>query len=54
MFKTILLPVDLGEESSWIKALPAALLHARGNGGDLTVLTVIPGLGHRPINGIPK
>jgi nucleotide-binding universal stress UspA family protein len=45
MFKTILLPVDLGEESSWEKALPAALLHARSDGGSLTVLTVVPDFG---------
>jgi len=45
MFKTILLPVDLGEESSWTKALPAALLHARGDGGGLHVLTVVPNFG---------
>lgn len=42
MFKTILLPVDLGEESSWTRALPAALLHARSDGGSLHVLTVVP------------
>ncbi len=45
MFKTILLPIDLGEESSWSKALPVAVLHARHNGGNLCVLTVIPGVG---------
>lgn len=45
MFKTILLPVDLGEESSWKKALPATLLHARSDGGSLIVLTVVPTFG---------
>lgn len=45
MFKTILLPVDLGEESSWKKALPAALFHARAGGGSVTVMTVIPSFG---------
>lgn len=45
MFKTILLPVDLGEESSWTKALPAALFHARAGGGSVTVMTVIPSFG---------
>ena len=45
MFKTILLPVDLAEESSWTKALPAALIHARGDGGSLNVLTVVPDFG---------
>jgi nucleotide-binding universal stress UspA family protein len=45
MFKTILLPVDLGEESSWTKALPAALFHVRASGGNVTVMTVIPSFG---------
>jgi nucleotide-binding universal stress UspA family protein len=45
MFKTILMAVDLGEESSWQKALPAALLHARSEGGSLTLVTVVPDFG---------
>ena len=45
MFKTILMPVDLEEESSWRKALPAALLHARSDGGSLTLVTVVPNFG---------
>jgi len=45
MFKTILMPIDLGEESSWRKALPAALLHARSEGGSLTLVTVVPDFG---------
>ncbi len=45
MFKTILMPVDLGEESSWEKALPAALLHAQSDGGSLTLVTVVPDFG---------
>ena len=45
MFKTILLPIDLGEASSWQKALPAALVHACGEGGSLNVLTVVPDFG---------
>ena len=45
MFKTILMPVDLGEESSWRKALPAALFHARGDGGTLTLVTIVPDFG---------
>lgn len=45
MFKTILLPIDLDEESSWEKALPAALLHAQSDGGSLTLVTVIPDFG---------
>jgi nucleotide-binding universal stress UspA family protein len=45
MFKTILLPIDLSEESSWKTALPTAILHARGEGGSLTLLTVVPSFG---------
>lgn len=45
MYRTILLPVDLDEEASWKSALPAALLHARSEGGSLTLLTVIPSFG---------
>jgi nucleotide-binding universal stress UspA family protein len=45
MFKSILFPVDLGEESSWKKALPVALFHARGEAASLTVLTVVPDFG---------
>lgn len=49
MFKTILLPIDLGEESSWSKALPVALHQMRNNVGSLNVLTVIPGLGENVV-----
>jgi nucleotide-binding universal stress UspA family protein len=45
MFKTILLPIDLSEASSWQKALPAAVEQARGEGGSLHVLTVVPNFG---------
>ncbi len=45
MFKTILLPIDLSEASSWQRALPAALEHARSEGGSLHVLTVVPNFG---------
>jgi len=45
MFKTILLPVDLSEASSWERALPAALLHAKSGGGRLNVMTVVPDYG---------
>lgn len=45
MFKTILVPVDLAEESSWKKALPAAVMHAQNNGGRLIVMTVVPDYG---------
>ena len=45
MFKHILLPVDLDQESSWTKALPVALELCREEGADLHVLTVVPDFG---------
>lgn len=44
MYKTILLPVDLDEESSWRAALPAALEYCRAFGSTLRVVTVVPSL----------
>lgn len=44
MYKKILLPVDLQENSSWEKALPAALRMAKDDGAELHVLTVVPPL----------
>lgn len=43
--ENILLPIDLGHESSWAKALPAASDLARLYGATLHVLTVIPDVG---------
>ncbi len=45
MYKTILLSVDLNEESSWQKALPTAVAYARAFGATLHVLTVVPNYG---------
>lgn len=45
MYKDILLPVDLGDESSWNKALPKAVEMCRAGGGNLHVLTVLPDFG---------
>jgi nucleotide-binding universal stress UspA family protein len=45
MFRTILLPVDLNEESSWTKALPAAVAQLGGKETTLHVLTVLPDFG---------
>lgn len=42
MYKTILLAVDLEEESSWTKALPTAVALARAFGSSLHVMTVVP------------
>ena len=44
MFRTVLLAVDLSQESSWAKALPAAL-RSLDEGGALHVVTVAPDLG---------
>ncbi len=45
MYRNILFTVDLGEESSWQKALPVAIEHARAFGSRLHVMTVVPGFG---------
>ena len=45
MYKSILLPVDLTEESSWRKALPAAVACCRAFGAELHLLTVVPDFG---------
>ena len=41
-FKKILLPVDLGENSSWKEALPTAIDQAQHADGELHVVTVVP------------
>ena len=45
MFKDILVPVDLEDETSWAKALPAAVAMAEASGGPLHVMTVVPDFG---------
>lgn len=45
MYSDILWPVDLGHESSWIKALPIAVTYAKTFGATLHVMTVIPDFG---------
>lgn len=45
MFKSILLPVDLGQESSWNRAAPAAVSLARQYGAKVNVVTVVPDYG---------
>lgn len=45
MYKTILLPIDLNDESSWKKALPTALEVRRSFGAKLHVMTVVPDFG---------
>ena len=40
MFKNVLLPIDLDQESSWKKALPSALEFCRASGGGYVSLTL--------------
>ena len=42
MVQTIVLPLDLDEESSWRKTLPTAVEFARRSGAQLHVLNVVP------------
>ena len=45
MFKNILAAIDLTEESSWVKAVPAAVELCQSTGARLTLMTVIPDFG---------
>lgn len=42
MYRTILVPVDLDEPSSWASAIPAAVALRACFGASLTLVTVIP------------
>ena len=44
-YKSILLPVDLGQESSWKKALPSAVQLAQSHPAELHIMTVMPDFG---------
>ncbi len=44
MYTQILLPIDLGEDSSWRKALPAAVACCKAFGAALHIVTVMPDL----------
>jgi len=41
-FQKVLVPVDLGEDSSWKDALPTAVDQAQHADGELHILTVVP------------
>ena len=41
-FRKILIPVDLGQESSWREALPTAIDQAQHAGGELHIVTIVP------------
>ncbi len=45
MYKDILLPIDLNQESSWEKALPTAVEYCKAFGATLHVLNVVPDFG---------
>ena len=45
MYKTVLLPIDLNQESSWQKALPTAVEFCKTFGATLHVLNVVPDFG---------
>ncbi len=42
MYKDILLPIDLSQESSWKKALPLAIELGKSFGSGLHIMTVVP------------
>jgi nucleotide-binding universal stress UspA family protein len=45
MYKKVLLPIDLAEESSWRKALPTAVECCQAFGAELHLMTVVPDFG---------
>lgn len=44
MYRSILVPVDLGEPSFWSKSLPTAVALSKSFGASLALVTVIPDL----------
>lgn len=51
MYENILLAVDLGDESSWTKALPVAVSLAQAYDATLHVVTVVPDFGMSIVGG---
>jgi len=45
MYNSILLPIDLNEQSSWEKSIPVAIDMAKTYGASICVITVIPDYG---------
>jgi nucleotide-binding universal stress UspA family protein len=45
MYSQILLPIDLGDSTSWDKALPTAVEYCRVFGSRLHITTVVPDFG---------
>jgi len=42
VFRTIVVPIDLEQKSSWVKTLPVAVHYARHTEATLHVITVVP------------
>ncbi len=51
MYHDILLTVDLNDETSWAKALPAAIEEAKGSGATLHVVSIFPDFGMPVVGG---
>ncbi len=51
MYKDILLTVDLNDEASWTKALPAAVEIAKTSGATLHVVSIVPDFGMAVVGG---
>ncbi|MEJ8475587.1 universal stress protein [Roseibium algae] len=51
MYTSILVPIDLAEESSWIKALPTAEAMARTFKAEVHVICVVPDFGKSIVGG---
>lgn len=45
MYKSVLMPVDLNDDSSWEKALPVAIAQCKAFDAKLNLLTVLPSFG---------
>lgn len=45
MYNSILLPIDLNEQSSWVKSIPVAIDMAKTYNASVLVMTVIPDYG---------
>jgi len=51
MYKRILLPVDVGQQPTWERALPSAVEMAEQHAAGLTVMTVVPDFGSSLVAG---
>lgn len=45
MFKSILVPIDIGQPSSWEASIPVAAELARSNGAELHLVNIVPPFG---------